>query len=190
VRLRAAAGDIAGSIVVGDALSATGRVEVDSTVGAAVVVVDDPAGIVLVGDLGAGDSTGTEPDPVAVSASTAGGPTGSGSATSATGSAGLADPALPEIGALGIVLVSLASLGVTLLRRQRMRRRLARRIADRLAAIVAGSGSAQPVAAMAFAGRPAASPATVRRSLVNTLAGPEPLTRTGRLDDDQTATER
>jgi hypothetical protein len=186
VRLRATAVDIAGSIVVGDALSATGRVEVDSSVGAPIMVVDDPAGIVLVGDLGAGDPTGTEPDPTAMSGSTAGGPTGSGSGTAATVTAGLADPGLPEIGALGIVLVSLASLAVTLLRRQRMRRRLAGRIADRLAAIVAGPGSAQSAVATASAGRPAASPATAGPGLANALARPEPPTRTGRHDDQRT----
>jgi hypothetical protein len=171
-------------------LSATGRVELDPATGTAIVAVDDPAGIVRVGDLGAGDPTGTEPDPSAMSGSTAGRPTGSGSATAATVTAGLADPALPEIGALGIVLVSLVSLAVTLLRRQRTRRRLAGRIADRLAAIVAGPGSAQLAVATASAGRPAASPETAGRGLANALAGPEPPTRSGRLDDQRTEAER
>ena len=55
VRLRAAAVDLAGSVVVGDALSATGRVELDPGDGSPVVAVDDPAGIALVGGVGTGD---------------------------------------------------------------------------------------------------------------------------------------
>jgi len=72
--------------------------------------------------------------------------------------AGLGDPAIPEIGIAGIVLVSLASLAVTMLRRQRMRRRFAARIADRLAALVASPGSA---AAMAAAVGPGGIPGQV-----------------------------
>ena len=55
---------------------------------------------------------------------------GAGSVT-----AGAGDPFVPEVGAAGLALISLASLVVTVLRRQRMRRRLATRIAQRLAAI-------------------------------------------------------
>ncbi len=75
---------------------------------------------------------------------------------------------------MGLVLVSLASLSVTILRRQRMRRRLAARVADRLAALVAAPGSvgrAVPVAVPAGRSAPGAVALTGGSS---TLAGPEP----------------
>jgi hypothetical protein len=163
VSLRGAAADLAGSILVGDALSATGRIELDPATGAALVAVDDPAGITLVGDLGAIDPSDTPPPPsdavAASSSNTSGLAAGGGAATRIT--AGLADPAVPEVGALGLVLVSLASLAVTLLRRQRTRRRLAARITDRLSAIVAGPGSG---ATLAVAGPPGAVPGPPRRA--------------------------
>lgn len=145
VRLGANALDLAGSILVGDALSATGQVELDPALGTAVVAVDDPAGIALVGDLGAtgsGDPSGS-PDPLE-------------SATvepvpGATVSAGLGDPSIPEVGAAGLVLIALASLAVTILRRERMRRRMAGRIAGRLAAIVS-HGSIAPLAVATVGG--------------------------------------
>jgi hypothetical protein len=160
VRLRAAAADVAGSIVVGDALSATGRVERDASSGAVIVVVDDPAGIVLVGNLGVDDpSAGPSDDGGSgPSDSASGAGPGVGSGPSSRVAAGLGDPAIPEIGIVGIVLVSLASLAVTMLRRQRMRRRFAARIADRLAALVASPGSA---AAMAAAVGPGGIPGQV-----------------------------
>jgi len=145
VRLRAAATDVAGSILVGDALSATGRVELDPSNGAAIVVVEDPAGITLVGDLGVDDASSAVPDDASspVPAASSAGVDGAGQGARYTSSgAGLGDPAIPEIGALGILLLALASLAVTVLRRQRMRRRLAARIADRLAAIAAPSQTA------------------------------------------------
>ena len=142
VRLSGAAADLAGSIVVGDALSATGRVELDPAGGTAIVAVDDPAGISLVGDLG-GDSAGASPGPFDSTDpnSTGGAPGGAGDPATPAVAARLADLAVPEIGALGLLLVSIASLAVTLLRRRRMRRRWTARIADRLAAFVAGPGS-------------------------------------------------
>ena len=105
------------------------------------LAVDDPAGIVLVGDLGATTAPPPKPRPEtrAIRRRLEGG-SGPGSATGPAPriAAGFADPAIPEIGIAGIVLVSLASLVVTLLRRERMRRRLSARIADRLAALVGG----------------------------------------------------
>jgi hypothetical protein len=145
IRLRAAAADLAGSILVGDALSAIGRVERDPSDGATIVAVDDPAGIVLVGDLGAADASNGEPG--------ASGSLGAGALTGASApggpsarSAGLGDPAIPELGAMGLVLISLASLAITILRRQRMRRRLAARIAERLNALVARPGPVEAAA--------------------------------------------
>jgi hypothetical protein len=151
VRLRADAADLAGSMLVGDALSATGRVERDPGDGAVLVAVEDPGGIALVGGLGQDPS-----DRPAASAD--GSPPGS--PVTGTGAAGAGEPSataagvgglgVPEIGALGLVLMGLASLAVTLVRRQRMRRRLAARIADRLAALV-GSGSSPIRTALATA---------------------------------------
>ena len=65
VRLGAGAADLARSMLVGDALSAIGRVERDPGDGLALVVVDDPGGIALVGGLG--------PDPSASVDASAGG---------------------------------------------------------------------------------------------------------------------
>jgi hypothetical protein len=156
VRLRAAAADIAGSIAVGDALSATGRVEIEPSDGAAIVAVDDPAGVLLVGDLGAANPSASEPSPDPSGPSPFGA-AGAGSSISNAAppiTAGFADAAIPEIGALGLVLIAVASLAVTLLRRQRMRRRLAARIADRLKAIVP-PGSVRPrMIALATASAP------------------------------------
>ena len=68
----------------------------------------------------------------------------------------VSDPIAPEVGIAGIVLVALASLAVTLLRRQRCRRRLAARIAARLDALV--GATAGPVPAMT----PGLTPVAVR----------------------------
>jgi len=157
VRLRAAAADIAGSILVGDALSATGRVELDPSAGAAILVIDDPAGIALVGDLGVGDpgpgdapSAGTGPASGSPAAGSAGAATGPATAVAA----GLGDPAVPEVGALGLMMIGLASLVVTLLRRRRTRGRLAARIAARLAAIGGARAHGPGVRADAVGGGP------------------------------------
>ena len=140
VRLRGAAVDLAGSIVVGDALSATGRVEFDETSRSAYLAVDDPAGIALVGGLGPDDPlASTRPDPAADgSPGLVGGGQAASGATPAL-AARLADMPMPELGALGLALIAVASLAVTLLRRQRMRRRLAARIAGRIATFVGGA---------------------------------------------------
>ncbi len=144
IRLRAEATDLAGSIVVGDALNATGRVERDPADGTVFVAVDDPQGIALVGGLGPEDpgSSATAAESGDPSA-----PAG-GDATAVLGggapplTAGLTGFGAPEIGAVGLILLGLASLAVTLLRRQRMRRRLAARIADRLASLAGGMSGA------------------------------------------------
>ena len=76
-----------------------------------------------------------------------------GAAGQSAMTAGIADLGVPEIGAVGLILIGLASLAVTILRRQRMRRRLAARIDDRLAAIVGSSSTpARTAIAMALPG--------------------------------------
>ncbi|MBA2382610.1 MAG: hypothetical protein H0V73_10920, partial [Chloroflexi bacterium] len=134
IRLADDAADIAGSIEVGDALNATGRIEIDPASSAPIVVVDDPAAVTLVGDLGAG-----EPDPNGAVVDPSSSPDPSAGAETTDSStnlvAGLGDPVLPRVGATGLVVIALASFGVSWLRRQRTRRRFATRIAARLAAI-------------------------------------------------------
>ncbi len=145
VRLRGSATGLAESISIGDALSAVGRVELDPVVGSAVVVVEDPAAIALVGGLASPDG-----DPTATPAASAGaaaespGPEASDRSSAAL-AAGLGEPAIPNFGIIGLVFVSLTSLLVTLLRRQRTRRRFAARVAARLEAVV---GSATVNAAL------------------------------------------
>jgi hypothetical protein len=140
IHLRGAAADLGSSIVVGDALSAIGRVEADPADGTMIVAVDDPAGIALVGGLGGEPST--DPNASAGTPDDSAGAAASDAPASAL-AAGLGDPAIPEVSVVGVVLISLASLLVTLLRRQRTQRRFAARIAARLDAVVrsAGTGS-------------------------------------------------
>jgi hypothetical protein len=151
VRLDGPAADLAGSLVAGDALSATGRVTREADGGEIVVVVDDPAAVILVGDLGAqgGDGSGSTGQPGdSASGSVSASPrAGAGSLT-----AGVGDRPMPEVGAVGLVLISLASLLVTVIRRQRIRRRFAARIAARLAAI--GPAAAPSVATSPTAAGP------------------------------------
>jgi hypothetical protein len=61
-------------------------------------------------------------------------------------SATVADPIAPELGIAGIVLAGLASIAVTLLRRQRSRQRFGDRISARLDALVGATTG--PVPAM------------------------------------------
>jgi len=121
----------------GDALNATGRVEVDGEEPR--VVVTDAAGLVRVGDLnaasgaGAGDASpapATADDLAAAPSRLAGGllgPVGPGTA-----------------GVAGIVAFSVLSLLATVLRRRRARRLLAVRVAARLAGFRAPSVAGPP----------------------------------------------
>jgi hypothetical protein len=150
VRLVGAATDLAGSIVVGDALNATGRVVRDPTSGEVLVEVDDPGGIVLAGDLGG-------PDPAAdqATAAAASDPAACADPGGVTLGGALSGPALPEVSAIGLILISIASLAVSVLRRRRMQRRLAARIATRLAAITPGPDGAGPTRTRTAHGRSA-----------------------------------
>ncbi len=118
----------------GDALNATGRVERDGD--AYRIVVEDPAGLVRVGD--------PTLDPTSIGATPTEQPPAQGPAAPAPArrqAGGLLGPESPSTaGMLGIVLISLASVGVTLLRRRRARRLVAARIAARLAALTAMQG--------------------------------------------------
>jgi hypothetical protein len=142
IRLVGAATELGGSIVVGDALSATGVVVRDAATGEVRVDADDPAAIVLAGDLG-GAGSGTDVQAFASAAA----PQGIASPHPIALGGALTDAVLPEVSAVGIVLLSIASLAVTLLRRRRTRRRLGARIAARLAAIAASPGPSEPARA-------------------------------------------
>jgi hypothetical protein len=126
--LRGAALDRLGLVEPDDALNAIGRVE--ATPDGAVVVVEDPAGIIQAGDPVATDSTA---DPVAPSPA---GPPASSTAPAVVSGrfAGLGGPF--DAGTVGVgtlVTFSVASVAVTLLRRAYARRRMTARIAARLA---------------------------------------------------------
>jgi len=117
----------------GDALNATGRVVQDGAEYR--VVVDDPAGLVRVGD--------PTLDPTASSpvGESSGVPESAVPGQGGRLAGGLLGPDAPgAVGVVGIMLVSAASLAVTLLRRQRARRRLAARIAARVASLAAMQG--------------------------------------------------
>jgi hypothetical protein len=117
----------------GDALNATGRVEQDGTTYR--IAVDDPAGIVRVGDPTFDSTTAGDAD-VQRSAHESDLPE-----TAERLAGGLLGPGSPAtVGVLGIVLVSTASLAVTVLRRRRARRRLAAQVGARLAGVTATHG--------------------------------------------------
>jgi hypothetical protein len=130
VVLRGAALDRLGLVEPDDALNAIGRVE--STAVGAVVVVEDPAGILQAGDPVAVAST------AAPASSAAGGLAASAEATGPSSRyAGLGGPLPFDAGTAGLgtlVAISVASVAVTLLRRAHARRRMTARIAARLAA--------------------------------------------------------
>jgi hypothetical protein len=115
----------------GDALNATGLV--DERDGQVVVVVTDPAGLVLA----------TNPLSPAARASAAAGP-GDGAADGAATIAGVGElpwGGQPGIAGLGTLLaISIASLAVTGVRRWQTRRRLAIRVAARLASLASSAG--------------------------------------------------
>jgi hypothetical protein len=139
VALRGPAADLAGSIVTGDALTATGRVVRDGTSGQPWIDVADPGAIVLAGDLGGDDPAIAGPE---ASGPATAGPSPSAAAQALSAALGGPDPS--GVSALGVVLVSVASLAITMLRRRRMRRRLAVRIAARLASIGAAPAGPDP----------------------------------------------
>jgi hypothetical protein len=126
VVVRAAARDLLPLLEPDDAINATGRVEQFEDGPA--VVVDDPGGIIQVGDPGAPDpAAGAAPVVVAASSDPASSPI----------TAGLSGESWLGAGAVGFATLSLlsgASLAITFLQRQQARRRLAARIALRLAA--------------------------------------------------------
>jgi hypothetical protein len=141
VVLRGAAADLLPLLEPDDAINAVGRVE--QTVDGAVVVVDDPGGVVQAGD------------PVAPAIGTAGGDGSIEQASAAeTVPAGESQPASQQaslvdgqtgIGAglagLGtLVALSLLSLAITVGRRTYARRRLEARIAARVVAFGASGG--------------------------------------------------
>jgi hypothetical protein len=144
VVLRAAALDQLTLVEPDDALNAIGRVE--ATADGPVVVVEDAGGISVAGD------------PVAAGSSVGPGPA-SGVGPSADPGAGLPGAGLPnrfaglgggsfglDAGAAGVgtlLTISVASLAVTLLRREHSRRRMAARIAARLA-VLAGPPARPP----------------------------------------------
>ena len=132
-----------------DALSAIGRVERSGAAGSeARIVVDDPAGIARVGDpvVDAGSSFAPSGAPSSIEPLAASDPAGTRSDEGVPLSATVSDPIAPELGIAGIVLAGLASIAVTLLRRQRSRQRLGDRISARLDALVGATTG--PVPAM------------------------------------------
>jgi hypothetical protein len=114
----------------GDALNATGRVE--AAADAYRVVVDDPAGLVRVGDPTLDQSATTPLDGTAAKLESP----GPGRVSRLAG--GLLGPDAPgAAGVVGIMLISAASLAITVLRRRRAQRRTAARVAARLASVTA-----------------------------------------------------
>jgi hypothetical protein len=120
-----------------DAIEATGRVEASPE--GAVLVVDDPADIVQASDpLAPEPSSSPTSDPLAAGADVSAPPSaGSRFAGLGPGPFGF-DPGTAGLGTL--LAISAASLAVTVLRRERVRRRMAARIAGRLAAFAGPSG--------------------------------------------------
>ncbi len=142
VVLHAAAAEWIPLIEPGDAINVIGRVErlEDDALG---VVVTDPAAIVLGSDPAAMEVAGVAPARPAAKelAEDAG---------DGVTSAGFGDDlgGLPGAGAglASLLGISLASVGVTLLRRRKARRLLAARVAMRLAAFAGGEAVGEPIA--------------------------------------------
>ena len=135
VVLRATAADLLDLVEPSDAINATGRVE-RTPEDEPIVVVDDPAGIVLGSGLDALDDPAS-PAPV---------PSDLTETPTDSRIAAFTDPGalLPGAGAgvVGILAVGLASMAMTIIRRRHGRRLLAARVATRLAAV---TGVQRPV---------------------------------------------
>jgi hypothetical protein len=133
VALTGAAAEYLPLLEPGDALNATGRVE--GAADAYRVVVDDPAGLVRVGDPTLDQSATTPLDGTAAELESA------GPVPASRLAGGLLGPDAPgAAGVVGIMLISAASLAVTVLRRRRAQRRTAARVAARLASVTATHG--------------------------------------------------
>ena len=123
------AAGLAGTLQVGDALNATGTPEMRDE---PVLIVDDMAGIELVGDLGGADPSDAQPSVEA--ASITAGDALSAAPLRAAFATGLGlDSVSTGLGTL--VLVGIASVGAALARRERGRRLLRARIVARLEAL-------------------------------------------------------
>jgi hypothetical protein len=136
VALAGAAAEYLSLLEPGDAINATGRVVEDGD--GFRVVVDDPAGLARIGDPSGATITATPRPELDVIDPTASEPPGS---RLAGGFLGIAE--FGGLGFAGGLLIALASVAVTVLRRQRARRLVASRVAARLARV---TGSAPPEA--------------------------------------------
>jgi hypothetical protein len=123
------AAGLAGSLQVGDALNATGTPEVRDE---PVLVVNDIAGIELVGDLGRADPSDARPSVEAASVAAADAP--SVAPLRAAFATGLGLDSV-STGLATLMLVGIASVAATLARRERVRRQLRARIVARLEAL-------------------------------------------------------
>ncbi len=135
VLLEGAAATSVSLIEPGDAINVVGRVSKLED-GAFGVVVTDPATIIIGTDPGSSGPASAPASPV------------SSTAVGAVRAAGVTDdlmvPPLGGVGLLSAVLVGLASVAVTVLRREQARRRLAVRVAARLAGLSPGGAPARP----------------------------------------------
>ena len=122
-----------------DALNAIGRVEAGTA--GAIVVVDDPAGIIQAGDPIAAAPGASPEASVGPSTAPSGTPGTLGGAAGRLAGLGGTLPFDAGIAGLGtLAAISAASVAVTLLRRASSRRRLSARIAGRLATFAAPAG--------------------------------------------------
>ncbi len=131
------AADLAGLLVPGDALDATG---IPETRGEVVLVVSDPAAVELAADLGAGDPApiGADRIPSFGLAAVASPPrTGVTRTVSSARPGGVA----AVLAVLAVLLAGVTALALTLTRREQARRRLRGRIVDRLASLANGEAA-------------------------------------------------
>ncbi len=132
IALHGEATEFLGLVEPGDALTATGRVEVSGT-GGPRVVVEASADLVRVSDLGAADPSSVADGLAAVAVGTDAAPSVPPTIVRTAGLAGI--PEMPMAGLGGLLLAFVASVGMTVLRRRRIEHRLAARIVERLAAL-------------------------------------------------------